>query len=102
MCVFSETFIGPKRTPEGYLILFTHAVSTETKHYDMINQMKYMIMNLEASLVDEDLGPGHIIVFDVSTLSTGHILKFSPSGIKRTSNYLQVTLQGTRMKYFCL
>lgn len=90
---FSQTFIGPKKTPEGYKILFSHAVSSDTKLYDMMAQMKYLIMTLEASLIDEDLGPGHIVVFDVSTLSTGHILKFKPSGIKKTSNYLQVSNQ---------
>uniref|UniRef100_A0A1B6KSI3 CRAL-TRIO domain-containing protein n=1 Tax=Graphocephala atropunctata TaxID=36148 RepID=A0A1B6KSI3_9HEMI len=84
-----QTFMSPKTTPEGYKIMITHAVSTETKHYDMMTQMKYFVMTLEASLVDEDLGPGHVIVFDISTLTTGHILKFSPGGIKKTSNYLQ-------------
>lgn len=88
---FSQTFIGPKTTPEGYKILFSHAVSSDTKQYDMMTQMKYLIMTLEASLVNEDLGPGHIVIFDISTLSTGHILKFKPCGIKKTSNYLQVS-----------
>uniref|UniRef100_A0A1B6FZC7 CRAL-TRIO domain-containing protein n=2 Tax=Cuerna arida TaxID=1464854 RepID=A0A1B6FZC7_9HEMI len=84
-----QTFMSPKTTPEGYRIMITHAVSTETKHYDMMSQMKYFVMTLEGSLIDEDLGPGHVIVFDISTLNTGHIMKLSPGGIKKTSNYLQ-------------
>ncbi|XP_054257309.1 alpha-tocopherol transfer protein-like [Macrosteles quadrilineatus] len=84
-----ETFICPKPTPEGCKILISHALTSDTKNYDMIAQMKYFVMTLEASLIDEDLGPGHVVIFDISTLTTGHILKFSPSGIKKTSNYLQ-------------
>ncbi|XP_022186334.1 retinaldehyde-binding protein 1 [Nilaparvata lugens] len=91
-----ETSIGnitnviiPKKTPEGYQVLFQKIQSTDYSIYNFDEACKLFIMSMDSVIREEGPLPGYMILLDYKNVRLGHLAKTNMSTLKKMFKYIQ-------------
>ncbi|XP_018337428.1 PREDICTED: alpha-tocopherol transfer protein-like [Trachymyrmex septentrionalis] len=76
-------------TKDGYKMILSTLLDSDLSFYDFNNCVKYVIMFSDIYLSMNGTNDGCIIIFDVSKLSFGHVMRINPLAIKKHLYYVQ-------------
>ncbi|KAF5285777.1 hypothetical protein FQR65_LT13056 [Abscondita terminalis] len=79
----------PKRTPEGYRVIFCKIMDSDVAKYSFNEQIKSFDMSIMLWLMLEGTAEGLMIVMDMDGLTFAHMTKISIMGMKKFFLYLQ-------------
>ncbi|XP_054281187.1 alpha-tocopherol transfer protein-like [Macrosteles quadrilineatus] len=82
-------FVLPKRTTDGYLILYQKVESSDASKYNFDDTCKLFFMTMDAFLRTEGTLPGVIFLLDYTNIRFGHLAKANISSIKKMFQYVQ-------------
>lgn len=92
---FREMAILPKRTKEGYRVYLARISSPDVSAFDWAVAMRVYVMNVHMTLAEEGPENGYVFVFDMATLTLGHLTKLSIGYLKKFMAYVQVSFART-------
>ncbi|KAJ3651819.1 hypothetical protein Zmor_017828 [Zophobas morio] len=78
-----------KKTPEGYSIIFVKFVNSNSNHFNLLDELKYINMVCMLHLYQEGPSDGYLILVDMKEVTFSHILKLRPALVKNFLYYLQ-------------
>ncbi|CAH1382203.1 unnamed protein product [Tenebrio molitor] len=79
----------PKKTPEGYTLIFIKLADTNPNNFDFAVQLRYFDMVCTTQLYQEGTSEGHVVVADMKGTVFGHLTKAGPIIVKKFLFYLQ-------------
>ncbi|KAG8300720.1 alpha-tocopherol transfer protein-like [Homalodisca vitripennis] len=82
-------FVLPKKTPEGFLVLYQKVESSDASKYNFDDSCKLFFMTMDAFLRTEGTVPGVIFLLDYTNIRFGHLAKSSITSIKKMFQYVQ-------------
>lgn len=77
-------------TDEGYKIIFLKFYDCDPWKFNVAEQIKIFCMSVKLWLMQEGSAEGHLVVMDMSDISTGHLIRLNPLTIKKFFFFLQV------------
>ena len=80
----------PKRTKEGYNVLFSKLMDGNSEHFDYNNHLKTADMTVSLNLAQLGTSPGFVAILDSEGYSLGHVMKTNITSMKKFSYYQQV------------
>ncbi|GLG95800.1 Uncharacterized protein GBIM_02694 [Gryllus bimaculatus] len=79
----------PKKTPEGYTVIFCRMVDQDPSHFVHHDVVKVFFMLMDLLLLEEGTAPGHIIIMDMDGINLGHVARLSIITYKKFFYFLQ-------------
>ncbi|XP_049878965.1 clavesin-1-like [Pectinophora gossypiella] len=79
----------PTRTKEGYAVLYANFLEKDAKNFHLGDVIKTVVMILDVWQYEEGSWPGFIILYDLKSLTLGHMAKFDLSNVSQYLYYLQ-------------
>ncbi|KAJ3651834.1 hypothetical protein Zmor_017842 [Zophobas morio] len=79
----------PKKTPEGYTIMFIKIIDVTPSSLNTEAQLKMFDMTCMLHLHQYGTSDGYVVVFDMEGTSFGHLFHISPLALKKFLHYVQ-------------
>ncbi|XP_055590417.1 uncharacterized protein LOC129742534 [Uranotaenia lowii] len=79
----------PRPTPEGFKLALVKLANTDTRQFSHAQITKFMIMCSEVWLQDDGMAEGHVIIYDMTGATLGHLARVSVFVAKNYLYFLQ-------------
>ncbi|XP_015513350.1 uncharacterized protein LOC107219599 [Neodiprion lecontei] len=82
----------PGATPEGWKMMLVTLLDHDPSRYAYVDAIKLLCMVLELWLFTEGTVPGHVVIFDMTGVTMGHLVRISLTVMKKFLYYMQEAL----------
>lgn len=89
-CDYRTCFVLPKKTEEGYSVLYQKVESSDVSKYNFDDSCKLFFMTMDVLLQTEGTTPGIIFLLDYTNIRFSHLTKASIASIRKMFQYVQV------------
>ncbi|XP_067014863.2 alpha-tocopherol transfer protein [Anabrus simplex] len=79
----------PTPTPEGYRVLLYRMTEYDPSKMHFVTCLKLFFMWNDICLAEDGLVPGYVVVFDMTGVSWGHLMRISLPAIRKFMIYIQ-------------
>lgn len=87
---YRTCFALPKKTAEGYVVLYQKVESSDVTKYNFDESCKLFFMTMDTLLRSEGSVPGIIFLLDYTNIRFGHLAKARIASIRTMFKYVQV------------
>lgn len=90
MTFFRFYGILPQKTPEEYVVYWAIINDPNPDRFVFNQQLMYFDSSMNLYHIGSGPAEGYIAIFDAVYLKFGHLVKFTPLGLKKYLYYIQV------------